>query len=115
LFPDLIQQIFIQQLLNLVCSIWRVSFQVQMLDAYHCLMPWRRSVTSFFNILSHTSALPYLNYYWQDSPLLFRLLRGFTPQEWFFGGGIWPPKWGAISSRPPKDTNGCRNTSYEPL
>ena len=29
--------------------------------------------------------------------------------------GILPPKWGAISSRLPKDTNCCRNTSCELL
>jgi len=40
--------------------------------------------------------------------------RLFTPPKWFFWG-IWPPKRGAILTRPPKGTNGCRNTSYDPL
>ena len=29
--------------------------------------------------------------------------------------GVFDPQMGDISLRPPKGTNGCRNTSYEPL
>ena len=40
--------------------------------------------------------------------------RLFTPPKMGFLG-IWPPNWGPISLRPRRGTNGCRNTSYEPL
>jgi len=36
--------------------------------------------------------------------------RLLTPQNWGFGG-ISPPKWGAISTRPPKGTSAGRNGS----
>ena len=45
----------------------------------------------------------------------FGLKTPIHPPKWlFFWGGIGPTKWGAVLTRPPKGTNRCGSTSYEP-
>ena len=39
--------------------------------------------------------------------------RLFTPQNWGFGG-ISPPKWEAVSTKPPKGTSLRESASFEP-